>query len=267
VAVRPVVFDDGVAAMDDQSLLLKSLWANNVVALRNVEIEPVDLLKFARELGSHGRMFPNLHEVYFDLYDEDYTGAYGSDRVEPITEEEIEHWHVEHAEMAQPILAGMWSMFKFTSAPGVGDTGFFDMGDGLTMLSEEDRAFIDKIVVLHDRPRAMKYETEPKRMVGVHPKTGREILRLCPCGVDDDASPNVLVSVDDREPTDSEIEFFRGVERRVLAMCREHETRWSWRQNDVLLIDIYSTAHSPHGGFRIGERHFDGIWMYDNEPS
>jgi len=206
-------------------------------------------------------------------------------------------WHLENTFFEYPQIGGGWFMHTFTCSPHVGRTGFVNSIELFNDLSEEDKDFLRRCLIVctpssdwgdttechgsiqfleQVKEGKLKIEiTEPdggkvpafsKAAVCQHPVTGEEILRISP--KNPPYRGDYLLRVDDRLPTNSELDHFDKINSWVEYEVRVNRQRpywYEWTQGDFLIVDLFCLIHGVMGGFEVGERIFTGFWAFQEK--
>lgn len=169
-------------------------------------------------------------------------------------------WHIEQVYYKHPILAGVWNMDTFTAPHGSGDTRFVDSIELYSQYNEDDRDFLEKSVVVWDKPTPQGAGPFYTKVVDNHPITGAPLLRV----ETDRGSYSMpkLAVWDGNIPTDEQIVRLDT----LLASLKDRlnndlSVRYSqkWQENDLLIVDLFRMYHAVMGGFGVGQRKFTGI--------
>ncbi len=207
----------------------------------------------------------------------------------------INRWHLEGMAKISTQHAAGWNMRHFKCDSGLGDTGFINMaimvdrlpGEMFEFLkrckiihyptinkkdmsgSEISRMFMDSVSCLDDQIWCADGEIDvachSHDAIQKHPELNCDVLRLCPCD-EEWGVQHVLLSVDSRIPTDSELKLFREIQSWLSSQTNlEHNQWWhEWVEGDFVIPDLFVMLHSARAGFQAGEREFDGFWCFPN---
>jgi len=169
-------------------------------------------------------------------------------------------WHIEQVFYIDQFLAGIWNMDHIGyDNRKAGRTLFADSIDIYKNLPNEDKDFLEKSVVIWDKPIGPNTGFGPffTKATDVHPNTGDNVIRLeTDTGV---LIPVELYQFDGREPSEEESETFI----RILSELREKLDKdlsiryeQQWEEGDLLIVDLFRMYHALTGGFKLGERKF-----------
>lgn len=181
------------------------------------------------------------------------------------------NWHLEHIESDTPQLIGTWNMFKFQCLQDCGRTIFIDSCDIFGLLNNEQVDFLLRCRVatrneLGLDEKGFSFDSYERDPIQYHPLTGAPLLRLGPSGSD------ALVSVDGRDPTWDELQFYYnlpGISSVSSPILDEdlgvpkdliHYALWS--QGDLVVVDTFCCYHAVLGGFSSDQRQFVGRWGF-----
>ena len=182
-------------------------------------------------------------------------------------------WHIENIHKQNPQIAASWNMLHFDCNPKSGTTGFVNMANFFDNLPEEWKLFLNKVKikstidtgpngVIIEKADALSGQERP--IVVPHYKTQKPVLRM---GFYQ--NENIIYSIDDRQPTKEEIDFYNKIEHFISdsVTSKSDVQSWiTWSKGDLVMVDLFLMAHAVRGGFNMGERIFCRIWGYKEEP-
>jgi taurine dioxygenase len=204
------------------ALLLK----HKVLFFRDQDISHDQQLEFAKNFGdlyAHPSGGLQTHRIIQPIAAEDFK-KYGSDN----------HWHTDTSWRLNPVLG---AVLRAEHIPDVGgDTIWANGGSILRGLSEELRARVDKLYVVHDFQSALAKAGEIYPLVShpairTHPETGEDIF-----WINFSLKPRFVDL--DREESDALLaELYEEVKK------PEHSVRFRWRRNSVAFWDNRAGLH------------------------
>jgi alpha-ketoglutarate-dependent taurine dioxygenase len=103
-----------------------------------------------------------------------------------------------------------------------------------------------------------------RQAVEPHPASGRKTLRVCPCGAPWGIQDH-LVLWNDQKPDEVALEYFNEIMLKVIDEITYNSERqmWhAWDEGDLVIPDLFRTAHGVRGGMQEGERRFRGNWCF-----
>ena len=220
--------------------------------------EQIQVLNFFGEtIGT----YPNGSAGRLDIYTENHSRLSG----EVSKDEVLVSWHLEHVETDNPyevIVGGLWNMYKFSASPGSGNTYFVDTAKFLASLPKEHQDLLRDSVLTWSLGGNGPYVVPT---VGVHWKTGEEVLRI-PLNA---PKHNMQVANLEGDPftEDSKNALLDLIEHCIGEITTNEEIRvvHQWQEGDLVFVDLYKNAHAVAGGFDPEDREFTGIWMYSRD--
>jgi len=244
--------------------ILDSFLSDGILVISDFKFEYADQDWLIRELGDDLGWWPNnSHETKVDFYTCNHEQEVTWDRR---PDEVFLPWHMEHVEYVNPIWAGIWNMHTFSAAHGSGMTYFMDGRSIYNSLSKDWQEFLDKSVVCWDQFDGTGPFVTPA--VERHFYTKEPVIRL-----DVDVSrpfPTYLYTYEGREPSvDEALLFLRIMTEVENIVYNSTDLRivQKWKQNDVIIADIFRMYHAVTGGFYKGEREFSGFFTRRHEIS
>ena len=170
-------------------------------------------------------------------------------------DEIIIDWHIEHLKKKYSQVAASWNMKKFTCPKGHGNTGFIDSSYLYSLMPDDWQEFLRSIVVTH-----ITMNFPHRKCVIKHRNSGKNILRLIP-----DFGEDLLISVNDNDPSDEEFLFFNQIKQWYSDQIRNNESVqmwWQWDEGDFIIIDLLYIIHCVKGGFTQENRQFTRNWAF-----
>lgn len=253
----------GLDAYSKLDLIANTYVDTGLLVLRGHKFTLDEHIQLVRLLGD--RFGWNIHSdaTQAALDSAIYSGGHADDvnrNYSQGPDEYVLDWHIEQVYYVYPILAGIWNMTTFTLPEGSGSTRFVDSIELFNTYSEEDRDFLSKSVVIWDKPTPHGTGPFYTKVVDNHPITGLPVLR-----VETDQGCILLPKLflwDGNQPTEEQILKLD----RLLSVLKDSlnnnlDIRYSqkWREDDLLIVDLFRMYHAVMGGFNYGERIFTGI--------
>lgn len=254
--------DDAVSLFKDKGLLV----------FRGAKFSTDDQLALVKALGDVFSWNVSSEASQATIDTSTYSGGH-SDQPDKdysqTADEYVLDWHIEQVYYKYPILAGVWNMTTFTAQAGTGTTRFVDSADVYNLFSKEDKDFLDKSLVIWDKPAPHGSGPFYTKVVDTHPISGTPMLR-----VETDQgcySMPKLVLWDGATPTEDQVSKLDSLLSEIKDILNDNiDIRYSqlWEEGDVLIVDLFRMYHSVMGGFGAGQRKFTGIGirpkLYDN---
>jgi alpha-ketoglutarate-dependent taurine dioxygenase len=177
-------------------------------------------------------------------------------------------WHLEHAAYKNPIVSGTWNMEKFDIDSENGKTYFVDSESIYRVMPDEWKTFLSVCLVKSTIGNNINYTTYSP--VQEHWITKKEILRLNVNNVESGTQYTELVSVNDNDPSEDEVNLFNHITQwfsEQVFYNKDIRVVHRWKQGDLVLVDIFKMTHAVTGGFKPSDREFTGIWGYKDSIS
>jgi alpha-ketoglutarate-dependent taurine dioxygenase len=253
--------DEALELVDKVAERLKT---DVVVGIRGVNLSDEEQIIFTRALGDVIGWYPNTGSSFKQKYQENH----GENFLKSQTtgDELCLHWHLEWVGYKTPIIGATWNMIKFKCDPETGKTYFVDSSRIYREMPEEMQLFASRCVsawVEKSGPKSIKYTP----VVQEHPITKDSVLRIDIA--DTFSTPDLLHTVDGREPTEEErIKYMALRDYYVDQTYNNEEIRvvHRWQQGDLLIPNMFKALHAVTGGFDSEDREFIGYWAYPEEP-
>lgn len=247
--------------LDNIDIYKKKFLKDSLIVFRNANLTYEDQSFFHAELAK--RLNYNIlisPENKADKYIENHSKR----RLIDVAKQDdiLLGWHVEHVYYKNPIVISTWNMTKFTTNSENGKTYFVDCEKAYNEMPEHWRNFLARCKVNNPGDNSWNTISEYP-VVKNHWITGNPVLRLVIKLNKDDISN--LVSVDDKDPTSAEKEFFEEISVWLGDYVYNNEEArivHKWQQGDILMVDIFKLAHAVTGGFKPEDREFIGMWGY-----
>jgi alpha-ketoglutarate-dependent taurine dioxygenase len=262
---QPIVMKSLDEILSNIDLIAEKFASDTIVVIRGANLTEPEQVTVTKALGDKLGWFPNNSSKFEQRYQESHA------RLENKEETGVNSialtYHVEHVDYDNfvPIVAGVWNMFKFTADPEAGKTYFTDTSLIFRQMPEDWQVFLKKCTLRWFESDGTGPFITPA--VQTHWLTGDDTIRI-------DihkhkTSPEILYTVDGREPTDEE--------RQLLVEIRDHyvDEIWyneeirivhRWNQGDLVIPDLFKHAHAATGGFSSEQREFVGLWVYPENP-
>ena len=176
-------------------------------------------------------------------------------------------WHIEQIYFTSPPLAGLWNMTKITCPPGHGNTRFADSNEIFNSLEKDEQEFLEKSIILWDKPANSEVGPFYTKAVEYHPATKIPIIRI-----ETDKGCYILptlYSLDGKAPTDKELDKFQELLKKIKSELYENENiryEQEWKVEDFLIVDLFRMYHAVMGGFDYQERFMSIIVANANVP-
>lgn len=262
--VEPIEYKNLEEVFNDLDNIANRFLETGIIAIRGVKFNEEDHFKLTTSLGDILGWYPNsdskeiLHKYTEDHgHNEGKKGKSGSDV--------ILNWHLEHVDYDYycPLVAGVWNMWNFKCDPSAGITYFVDSSEVYNLMTEEEKDFLSKSLVVW----ADLDESGPHRAKAIQPhwKTGKPVIRI---EITDGVKLR-LESFDGREPTQEEQEKFQKLNSKFFDIVENNEDirfYHSWKENDIVIPDLWVMAHAVTGGFDSKDRTFTGYWIFSKDP-
>ena len=260
--------EDAVAKVDE---IIETFDKYGLLVVRGHRFEPKEQLKLVSILGNHykwnistSRVGEDPDENKADEYLFHAGGSDNPDRPVGTASDYTLDWHIEQVFYTYPVLAGTWNMYEFTADPESGHTHFADSIELYGLLSDEDKEFLSKSVVLWDKAigPVSGYGPYLTKVVGMHPNLNVPLLR-----VETDGGCIIrpeLHKYDGEDPTADQIATY---ERLYTWLKEELRHNFSiryvqkWKQDDMVIVDLFRMYHAVTDGFGYGSRKFRGAFL------
>jgi alpha-ketoglutarate-dependent taurine dioxygenase len=245
---------------DNADFYKRKFMQDTILVFRNANLSYDQHEELQRVLGDTFGWFPNTTSGGIARYVENHSANHAVNKNN--NTEVILPWHIEHPYLKNPIIAGLWNMFKFTLEKNHGETLFIDTAKIYEMLSDEDKQFLDKCIV-NSFPYGNGTTMQRGPAVGLHWLTGETIIRFSLNDIRKDWHD--LYSFDGRQATEEESERFIEIGNWVINTVwnsDEHLMVHQWQQGDLIIPDLHKLAHAVRGGFTPDDREFTGLWSY-----
>jgi alpha-ketoglutarate-dependent taurine dioxygenase len=252
----------------EEALLLvediaEKLKTEVVVGVRGPNLSDSEQIVFTKALGDVIGWYPNNTSDFKEKYQEDH--AQNLTKSTTTGDEVCLEWHLEWISYKTPIIGATWNMIHFTSDPENGKTYFVDSSLIYSQMSKEMQDFALRCVSSwHEIDRSGPYYTD---VVQEHPITKDLVLRIDITDVD--STPDLLHTVDGREPTDEERVQYMALRDYFTDQAYNNEdirVVHRWQQGDLLIPNMFKAIHAVTGGFESKDRKFIGYWAYPQEP-
>jgi alpha-ketoglutarate-dependent taurine dioxygenase len=209
----------------------------------------------------------------------------------------INPWHLEGMYKKHTMHAVGWTMRNFKCDSSVGQTGFIDASELVSIMPADMYEFMKKAKLIHYpvfarkvpdpyQPMLDHFAAEIDAMhekiwsvdgdteissnahdaIQNHPTFGYEVLRLCPC-CERWGNQHLLFSVDGEKPTEKDNQFFITIQEWLKEVITDESLTWyhEYEEGDFVIPDLFIMIHSAKGGFAPGEREFDGMWCFQKK--
>jgi alpha-ketoglutarate-dependent taurine dioxygenase len=236
---------------------------DKIIVFRNAHLNKDEQTNLMQFFGDLFGWYPNSTDTNPSDYVETHHRNMGRG-VEIGKDELILNWHIEHVQnQDDPHMGATWRMEKFLCNEDSGHTFFVDMSNLFEQLTEDDQDFfsrcltkVDTEIIFDGKNTKISNEFES---VNIHPLTGEKTIRIAL--FDSEGKLNNLSKVDNREPTQEELQRYRSL---VVWICDQvwnnEDIRMvlKWKEGDLAVPDLYKLAHSVSGGFTRDQRVLSG---------
>lgn len=238
---------------------------DSIIVFRNAHLSHDDHLTAQKILGDFIGWWPNNTGGIESRYTENHKPNAIRTPDEDNKDVVILPWHVEHPFFTNPIVAGLWNMYKFRIPSDRGKTYFIDTRIIYNLMSEDWKEFLNKCVAnAYSWNHTQSFH--PCKVVVPHWITGEPTIRLqlqdARRGFHD------LVKFDDREPTEEEQDKFLKIYQWIIDEIWNNEKYrivHKWQEGDLVIPDLHCLAHAITGGFSHEDREFTGLWSYQKD--
>lgn len=254
------------------SELLNLMTTNGLVIIRNAAIDEEMQISIAKNLGDISGWVPSSRVPSIYMYRENHSLTFRERATNPRVNEELldenvlVSWHLEHICRVPRYVAAIWRMHHFSCASTSGMTGFVDAQEILNCLSKEELAFLNSAQIAYVE-NGLVYDSVVMEIgstretcvpaIDIHPLTGREICRLTPS-----LHGEQLCLVDGSPPSIRDGVDFAHIKNKLVKHIwtnKSFQFWWSWREGDVMLVDLLRMYHCVSGGFAVDTRLLVGI--------
>lgn len=279
--IEPINYPGIKAVEKDIDFYKEKFCTESVIAFRNATIsfeEQDDLFGLLGEhIGFHpgGRYTEDHSRIKDHLTKDDY----------------LLTWHVEHAYWDNPICAASWYMHTFKENPENGRTAFYPMQKmfdelkpewqelalGAYIEAEQDKA-AQRLFDLFWRDEWNEGDVHiTHRPIAVeHFVTKKPVMRVGNLGNRPNRYDHLhkINNINGREATIEEqkmyLEMHHYISNKINTPIQETDDSHivhEWRENDILIPDLFVMAHTALGGFDSAKRDFRGIWGNINDTT
>lgn len=194
-----------------------------------------------------------------------FNGGHSDNESRPVGKEDdyALDWHIEQVFYVEPILAGIWNMFKFTSPKTSGNTCFVDSSTLYSQLPDEEKKFLDHSIVKWDKPIGPKTGFGPfyTKAIDVNTVTGLKTIRLETDG--GCIVPPTLYKYKNFTPSKTEKDRFNTIYLKIKdKLFSDESIRFThmWEEGDMVIVDLFKMYHAVLDGFLPNSRKFTGIF-------
>jgi len=256
INIIPIPYTGIEEILNNIDFYKKKFVSENVIVFRDANLSLSDQKNFNKKVGEKFGWKPyNLKDSH---YQENHShnkllGKAGADDL-------MLWWHIEHAYYSNPIVVGMWNMFKLKAPVGAGKTYFIDTSIIYNRLTSEDKDFLNSCTLKGPESQRLNtfYQNTEYSAVSKHWITGIPILRT-PLNYN---CENLLAYVNSNSPTENEETRFQNILHGMIDTIKSDESIrmvHTWKQGDLVIMDG-SLAHAVTGGFSPEDREFYGMW-------
>jgi alpha-ketoglutarate-dependent taurine dioxygenase len=278
---QPIDFPGIENILKNINLYKKKFLEDSVIVFRNANLTYDEQSYFHNELSKLLNYNIILKEDNkADMYLENHAKTILTKSAQK--DEILLSWHLEHVYYKNPIVISTWNMTKFKTDNENGKTYFLDCEKAYNEMPEDWKNFLSqcrvsqslkqgpKETIEWDSGRTKNSDKDWKENnycpVSEHWITENPTLRLAIIK-EDSSILYTLVSVDDRDPTELEVELFEEIIAWFAKYVYTNEDErivHKWQEGDLLIVDIFKLAHAVTGGFNPEDREFIGMWGYKN---
>jgi alpha-ketoglutarate-dependent taurine dioxygenase len=250
---------------DNIDIYVDKFLDSGILFFKNINLSTDDQLKLFDTLGSkvgfrsENKINIEDHQNTFNRY----TNAISEDEI-------FIEWHIENIHKEDPQVAASWSMINYDCSSSSGRTVCVNMSDFYLGLPDEWKSFLNNLTIninIGNDDNGVVIVNENfenkniKPVVINHYATKKPTLRI-PLYAEDyepymyDNSP----LGDDQKNIFLQIQNY--IEKQI-TYNKDIVDCISWEKGDLVIIDLFTTAHAVYGGFNLGERTFSRIWGYN----
>jgi alpha-ketoglutarate-dependent taurine dioxygenase len=241
---------------------------NKALAIRGSDISIRDQKEISLKLNNFFDYTPKFEDEFHVLYKENHSHVISKKNNNKNSI--LIDWHLEHAESINPQVMAVWNMKVFNCDEASGMTGFVSSDKVLNSLSRKEVDFLKKckIIPVNDDGSHINFfvdeknisnQINPTNAISLHPVTKFPTLRV------DVLNRQSLISFNDQPVNAKDIEYFDELYLKIyyeVTQNTDNQFWWSWKRNDILIVDLFSLYHAVKGGFSLGERVFAGFWSF-----
>jgi len=242
-----------------------------IIVFRGFKFSREQQLTITRAFGDHVNWYPNSNTPIetFWPYEENHSKSMDTwGRHNVGKDEYLLMWHIEHMGHENPAIGATWNMEKFSCERDAGSTLFVNVSDVYDTFSEEDTSFLKKCEVsaiqYWDKPKSEKQQPATHQAVELYEPSGRHALRLNAVFKYGEDS-FYLERFEGRKPSEEENERFYELALEFTKLVHFDEDLQQihlWKENDLVVVDLFLMAHAVFGGFKSSERSFYGMWAH-----
>lgn len=261
IEIVPVPYKGLEEIIKNIEIYKKKFIDESIIVFRDANMSLLEQENFnksvGKELGWNPYQLPNSH------YQENHSH---NKRVNTAGPDDIMlTWHIEHPYYSNPIVVGLWNMFKLTAPVGAGKTYFMNTSTVYDRFTIDDKNFL-KSCILNGPPQSKQLYIFYKNVE--YPAISENFITKLPIITIllNPGEKNHLSSFNHRAPTKKEQEKFNDILYKIIDMIECDESIrmvHTWKQGDLVLMDG-SLAHAVTGGFTPESREFYGMWGHKN---
>ena len=247
----------------------KQFLLNGVLFFDDLKIDKNQEWQLMCLLGDKIGFLPNSSFLgpvlpYASGHDEDHKNTFERYNKNKLNNEIFIEWHLENLHKEIPQVAALWNMTTFSCLKDSGKTGFINMCKLYSILPDDLKYFLNdlniKLTFNTDMFGVQKANVQgkEKRAIQNHPYTNKPVLRI------------PLYDDEYTFLSDFDKEIINSIQSTISSAIEDQSpyVDWiEWKQNDVVIVDLFVMAHAVKGGFYLGERIFSRIWAYESDPS
>jgi alpha-ketoglutarate-dependent taurine dioxygenase len=256
VNILPIQYPGIEEILNNIDFYKKKFIDDSVIVFRDANMSLLEQKNFNKIMGEKIGWYPNL--IPDSHYQENHSRKKALETIGP--DEVMLAWHIEYPYYSNPIVIGMWNMFKLTAPIGAGKTYFVNTSVIYNMLNIDDRNFLKSCILRGPKFKEFNsfYQDKEHYAISEHWITKLPIIRI----VLNRNCENTLAYVNGILPTKQEEKRFEKIVYKIINIIESDESVrivHTWKQGDLVIMDG-SLAHAVTGGFTHDSREFYGMW-------
>lgn len=204
---------------------------------------------------------------YLPAHNESHSVSFQAHEKNPLKNEMLIPWHMEHPYRINPPIGVLWHMVKFECSSGSGKTYLVNMKKMFEELPDDWQIFLinSEIFSFYSTNSQGIFQEETKvktrNIVVPHYYTKKNTLRMSFFEKETIYKNNGEIA--SLEHTSKFVEIQNYIRNHLLLDGHLVE-KINWKQGDVVIADLFTMAHCVMGGFEEGTRVLSRIWCYKN---
>jgi alpha-ketoglutarate-dependent taurine dioxygenase len=256
INVMPIPYKGIEEILENIEFYKKKFIDESVIVFRNANMSLTEQENFNKKIGEKIGWIP--YEIPNSHYQENHSHNEAISKTGP--DDIMLRWHIEHPYYSNPIVVGMWNMFKLTAPIGAGKTYFMNTSIIYDRLNIDETNFLNSCTLIGPKFKEVTtfYQNVEYSAISNHWLTRLPTIRI-PLNRN---CENVLGFVNNVLPTEKEEKKFENILYKIIEMIESDESIrivHTWNQGDLVLMDG-SLAHAVTGGFSPEDREFYGMW-------